>query len=146
MRIYTVLERPAAAGRDPDVVLVKEGFSWPAFLAPPLWALYQRQWLGLVLYVLAVTLLGLFADLAALDPVTESALALGFTVLVGSGANDWRRRTLGRQGYALIGVVAAPDLGIAEARWFLGSAPGAGGAPRVAAPLPPPPVPPATPA
>ena len=138
MRIYTVHERAVVAGQDRDAVLVKEGFSWPAFLVAPLWALHHRQWLGLVAYAVAVTLLGLAAEGADLVEASELALALGFAILVGASANDWRRRTLAREGYGLAGVVAAPDLEAAEERWFLGLEFGAGAPRRSIAPAPPP--------
>lgn len=151
MRIYTVHERPGVPGeaRDAalaDAVLVKEGFSWPAFLAAPLWALHHRQWLGLVAYAVAVTLLGLAAEGAALGEASAATLALGFAILVGASANDWRRDTLARQGYGLAAVVAAPDLEAAEERWFLGLELGAQAARRSTAPAPPPPAPPSGPA
>ncbi len=142
MRIYTVHARPGVPGEDRDAVLVKEGFSWPAFLVAPLWALHHRQWLGLVAYAVAATLLGLAAAGAALGEAVGSVLALGFAILVGASANDWRRRTLAREGYGLAGVVVAPDLESAEERWFLGLAFGAGAARRSTAPAPPPPPPP----
>ncbi|MEE8247113.1 MAG: DUF2628 domain-containing protein [Alphaproteobacteria bacterium] len=147
MRIYTVHERPVVPGEAQDAalvdaVLVKEGFSWPAFLVAPLWALHHRQWLGLLAYAVAVTLLGLATEGAALGEASAAALALGFAILVGASANDWRRRTLAREGYRLAGVVVAPDLESAEERWFLGLAFGAGAARRATAPAPPPPPPP----
>lgn len=143
MRIYTVHERAVVPGQAQDAalvdaVLVKEGFSWLAFLVAPLWALHHRQWLGLVAYAVAVTLLGLAAEGAALGAAAASVLALGFAILVGASANDWRRRTLARQGYGLAGVVAAPDLEAAEERWFLGLEVGAGAPRRSSAPTPPP--------
>ncbi len=138
MRIYTVHERPVVPGEDRDAVLVKEGFSWLAFLVAPLWALHYRQWLGLLAYAVAVTLLGLAAEGAALGEASAATLALGFAILVGASANDWRRRTLARQGYGLAGVVAAPDLEAAEERWFLGLEFAAGAPRRAIAPAPPP--------
>ncbi len=150
MRIYTVHERPVVPGQDQDAalvdaVLVKEGFSWLAFLVAPLWALHHRQWLGLVAYAVALTLLGLAAQGAALGEAAQSVLARGLALLVGASANDWRRRTLAREGYGLAGVVAAPDLEAAEERWFLGLAFGAG-APRRSSDPAPPPAPPSGPA
>ncbi len=118
MRIYTVHERPVPLGADRDVVLVKEGLCWPAFLVAPLWALYRRLWLGFLVYVAAVAGLGVAADAVALAAPTEAALSLGFSLLVGFEANDWRRRSLARRGYRLHGVVTGRDLEAAEAKLF----------------------------
>lgn len=103
MRIYTVHYRPDAAGG--DIVLVKEGFNWPAFLFGPLWALARGLWavtLGLVAAAAAVVAAGLFLPLGT---VTWTALAAGAALAVGHSANDLRRWTLERRGYSEEGVV-----------------------------------------
>ena len=100
-RAWQVLQRPAMPGRDPDVVLVKDGICWPALFVPVLWGLYRQQWL-FVLAVLGVSLLLLIAALLGLDPVTEGALTLLVNVAAALFANDWRTWRLE-----------------AERRWFL---------------------------
>ena len=59
------------APRHPDdlYVLVKEGFSWPAFFFGPLWALSHRMWVVSAL---------LFAALIAIGMVPVSLLAIAF--------------------------------------------------------------------
>ena len=116
MRIYTVQRRPVSAGADPDVVLVKEGFCWPAAILPPVWLLWHRQWLGLAAYLLGAVVLGLAGTLAG--PAAETWIGLGYAVLVGASANDWRRWRLARQGYRLEEVVAAGSLAEAETLYF----------------------------
>lgn len=128
MRIYTVHLGPALpAGAPPraapeggarDLVLVKEGFSWPAFFASVLWALYHRMWLTAALLLLASALVAAAAGALALDPAREAAVSLGYSALVGSFANDWRRASLAHRGYEEAGVVAAPALEAAEHRAF----------------------------
>lgn len=103
MRIYTVHYRPAAA--DDDLVLVKEGFCWPAFLFTTLWALWHRLWV-VALGLAAVTAgIGVGGALLGLGPIADAALSLGATLLVGFVANDLRRWTLMRRGFSDEGVV-----------------------------------------
>lgn len=118
MRVYTVHERPSPSGQEPDVVLIKEGFCWPAFAAAPLWGLHHRLWLGVIVYLAAVTALAAGAEAAALAPAARLPFFAGFALLVGFEANDWRRRALSRRGYRLLGVSAGRNLNAAERRFF----------------------------
>ena len=118
MLLYTLHERPVARAEDRDVVLVKEGFCWPAFVLPLVWGLYRRLWLGVLVYLALVAAAAAVVGLGAVDRVTETALALGLAILVGAEANDWRRRSLARRGYRPRGVVAGADLEMAEERFF----------------------------
>jgi hypothetical protein len=114
MRIWTVhLPRgtalPARARNAP--VLVREGFSWGAFLLALPWFLAHRMWLESAGY------LGLVLRLAALVPGWAALpAALALQVLVGAHAQDLRRASLARRGRPAAHVVAAPDAEMALAR------------------------------
>jgi Protein of unknown function (DUF2628) len=118
MRMYTVHLRPFRPGEDPDVVLVKEGFSWLAFLAAPLWALWQRQWLALLAYGILAGTIAALVDFADVTPATEILVEGTLAWLVGLNAHDWQRWRLDRAGYRLAAVVAGRDLAEAERRFF----------------------------
>lgn len=123
MKIYTVHVRPAADGAYPDsrqaeAVFVPEGFSWWAFLLQPLWAIYHRLWLATALIVLLNIAAALMTDWLALGGSGGFWLNVVVALVIGWEANDWRRRTLKRQGYALRNIVAGDDLGEAERRYF----------------------------
>ena len=53
-----------------------------------------------------------------LDPAGQAVVLIGFVILVGYNANDWRRGGLARRGYLLADVVAGRDLAAAEQRFF----------------------------
>jgi hypothetical protein len=57
MRIYTVHMKRTGQGKknDPDqgLVLIKEGFSWPAFFLSGLWALWHRMWFWAAIIIAA---------------------------------------------------------------------------------------------
>ena len=93
MRIYTAHLRP---GREP--VLVREGFSWGAFLFGPLWLVAYRAWIAAALVVAAL----LLAGSTAAGPVAGFALFL----LLGLFGNDIRRWSLGLGRFELAHVVA----------------------------------------
>ena len=118
MRIYTVHCRPGSREPDAEAILVKEGFSWPAFLIPPLWLLYHKLWLA----AFVVTVFGIALDVglvfAGVDSTTSLIAEVGYSLFIGFGANDWRRAKLARIGYRLTGIVAAGDHDGAMRRYF----------------------------
>ncbi len=99
MRIYTAHTSP---GRPP--VLVKEGFSWGAFLFGPLWLLAYRAWVPGVLALCVWIAVGVLVP----KPFVGAAI---FTLhwAVGLFGRDLRRWSLARSGFLLVHVVAAPD-------------------------------------
>lgn len=117
MRLYTVhLGPPSDTGR--DVVFVKEGFSWPAFLFTFFWALFKGLWLTAIFIFTAQVLLGAVTFSAGLAPEADTAASLALLVLIGAFGNDLQRFELARRGYDQVGVVAGPDPDTAALRAF----------------------------
>jgi hypothetical protein len=115
--VYTVHVR--GRGRaDEDVVLVKDGFSWPAFFFTVIWALWHRMWLFALIVIASGVAIGLVSDLLGLDPFTDAAIGLAWSILIGFEANDARRRTLARRDYDVEDVVLGLNLAQAEHRFF----------------------------
>lgn len=115
MRIWSVAVR--GNGRlEPDIVLVKEGFSWPAFMFGPLWFLWHRLWLALLGYLAANIVLAGALALFGANPAQQLLAGVAFALLVGWHGNDLRRWTLLRRGYRLVELVVARDEGEAEKR------------------------------
>ncbi len=89
-------------GRHP--VLVREGWSWPAFAFGPLWLSTQRAWIPAVLHgALLAVAMGVLAG-----PV-RSVAVWTLAVLAGLLGRDLVRWSLERRGYHLVHVVAARD-------------------------------------
>jgi hypothetical protein len=122
MATYTVHEPPARAGEaasDPDrLVFVRDGFYFWAFLFGPLWMLWRRLWLVLLMYVVAMA--ALQAGLWALGASGSTTFVVGLLIalLVGFEAGTLWRWTLSRRGWNGVGVVVAPNLEAAERRFF----------------------------
>ena len=118
MRVYTVHLRREGLDPDRDVMLVKEGFCWPALLVSVLWALWCRLWwVALAILAAELALSGMVA-LLGLDPVSEAVVTVGFAVIVGFVANDLKRWTLRRQGFVEVAVVTAESRDAAERRFY----------------------------
>jgi Protein of unknown function (DUF2628) len=122
MPIYTVHQPPLRAAQtspDPErFVFVRDGFYFWAFLLTPLWMLWHRLWLVLLIFVVvhvgvesAMSFLGLGAG------ALFFVLAL-ISLLVGIEASTLRRFTLARRGFRQVGVVGGSNMEIAERRFF----------------------------
>lgn len=100
MRSWTVHLAPADVKAP---ILIREGFSFWAFLFGPFWLFRHRAWIagGVVLLVLI--------SVNFLDDPWGIALALAFHLLLGFHGGDLRRWTLRRRGWKLAHVVQARD-------------------------------------
>jgi hypothetical protein len=112
MKIYTSHTKP---GDDP--VLVREGFSWAAFLLGPLYLAAHRAWVPAALNLAAIILLQ-----AICGALGSPAPMLGLAILQGLFARDLWRWGLARRGFASGPVVAATNQDQAFAR-LLGARP-----------------------
>ncbi len=118
MRVYTIHLRPRSAAPDRDAVLVKEGFSWPAFFFGPLWALAHGMWLAAIAFFAIEVVADLACQFAGLHPLGATAVGLGVAIAIGMVGNDLHRRTLARRGWRAEGLVAAAGHDAALRRWF----------------------------
>jgi hypothetical protein len=148
MAVYTVYQPPLPEGQsapNPEqFVFVRDAFAWLAFFLAPLWMLWHRLWLALVIYLVVVA--GLVVALRTIiGPGLLSAVVMFvIALLVGFEANSLRRWTLERRRWKNIGVVVGDDLESAERRFFDGweeRAPAAAPQPQTQPPLPMPPHP-----
>lgn len=118
--IYTVHARGWSPASDADAVFIKEGFSWPAFVFGPIWALWFGMWkTAIFLLVLSIVVSGMLVVLGITE-AGELAVTLAFQAAMGFWGNDWRRYALARRDYAERGVVSGRKLADAERHYFAG--------------------------
>ncbi len=118
MKMYSVHLRRHGLDPDRDVRLVKEGFSWLAFVLAFLWALWHRLWLEAAVIFALNAGINLAALELSLDPLSHGALSLGLAAIVGYLGNDMKCRKLARQGFVLAGVASGEDSDAALARFL----------------------------
>ena len=122
MAIYTVLAPKARDGenaRDVDpmaIVFVKEGVSWPALFVAGPWLIYRRMWLVLAAYL--VLAIGVSAIGRQFGGSIPGIILIAIHLLFALEANELRRWTLLRRGYAFLGVTEGRGLEAAEIRYF----------------------------
>lgn len=97
MRFWTAHTRSAHTP-----VLLREGFSWGAFIFGPLWLAVHRAWIAAAL-ALAAAILILTLMPAGLAWAAMAALAVG----LGLSGQDCRRWSMNHRGFTLTQVVAA---------------------------------------
>ncbi|MER2604490.1 MAG: DUF2628 domain-containing protein [Siculibacillus sp.] len=98
------------------LVLLREGWSWPAFLVPFVWAPWNRLWLvflGWLAATVAIQGLDHWAG-GSVGAIVSFAFMFWFAL----EANELRRWTLERRGFALVGLIEAGDAVEAEARFL----------------------------
>jgi Protein of unknown function (DUF2628) len=122
MAVYAVFE-PALRKNETQVAperfrFVRDGFSWGAFLFGPLWMLWRRLWLALVIY--AVLTAALLAGLWAINASAGVLIVVAFlwALLLGFEGASVRRWTLARRGWIERGVVVGRGRLAAEASFF----------------------------
>ena len=120
MSIYTVhmketSDQPSAFER---AVFVRDGFGWWALVLGPLWLLWNRAWLGFVIWCLFQIALGLLVQSHVIHMGTQSLLELLIAVALGFEAASIRRYVLRRRGFHLVDVVQHRRLVDAERRFF----------------------------
>jgi len=122
MSVYTVHEPPLRAGNaapDPDrFQFVRDGFYFWAFLLTPLWMLWHRMWLVLVLYVVIDAGLENAMYYSGVGTALIVLVQLLISLLIGMEASTLRRLSLARRGWRNVGVVSGETLEAAERRFF----------------------------
>lgn len=119
---YTLHLPEHAIPGDPEALerseIVRDGFSWWAFVAPMLWLFWHRHWVLGIAAGLIVGLVGL--GLSALGLRTGAILGVEILIhlLFGFEAASLRRLVYERRGRPVGDVVTAIDAADAEAKSF----------------------------
>jgi len=101
-----------------EIVAVKEGFCWPAFLFSLVWATLHRLWLFAfsLMGLCSVTYFTLYQQGA--EPTFNLIVCFGIFALFGYHANDFRRFKLRRAGHLERGIILAPTVDAAVQRYL----------------------------
>jgi len=100
-------DRPSLS-QQAEAVVVREGFSYWAFLMPLVWCAYHRAWRPLgALVILSAALAFLFSDYGLNNSFLMLVMDALVALFVGLAAADLRGAALHRQGFDLVNVVVA---------------------------------------
>lgn len=122
MTAYTVHEPPFPAGermeRAEQLVFIKDGFSWPAFLFGPFWLFAQKLWVAAAGYIVIVSLASLALTALGVPDVWITMLTLGLNLALGFEAPLLQTAKLEQQGWAMLGAVSGRGIAECERRFL----------------------------
>lgn len=122
MKTYTLHVPVDSTPGDPQALdralLVKDGFSWGAFIFSFFWFFAHRLWIAGLMVLVAAFSLGLLLQWLRVGEGGMFLAAFLLALLVGIEANSLRRWTLTRRGRPEVDVVAARDREEAETKTF----------------------------
>lgn len=116
-KIFNVYEKPEAADPADRMLLLREGFSYWAFLFGIFWLLMHRMWRVAVLFFAAQVVTASVGEILGFSQVSLGLLQLWLQVMLGFHAYELRGATLVRCGYRLAGVLVAESEMHAERRY-----------------------------
>ncbi len=117
-RTYTAYVLGAAVYDEGGFKLVKDGFSWPAFLFAVPWALWHRMWIVAAALVAIQIGLGILPGLAGFGEIAQGALSLAMAMAMGFAGADLRDWSLRAGGYQATQVIIAENRDMAERRFL----------------------------
>lgn len=101
-----------------NIVLVKDGFCWPALLFTPFWLIFRGMWLVLVMYIGISLLFWAIENSGYISSGIAFWAQVGLSILFAFEANYLRKWTLQRGNYRHIGVSLGRNLQEAEFNFF----------------------------
>ncbi len=122
MSVFTVHEPPlraADSAPNPErFTFVRDGFYFWAFALTPLWMLWHRMWLVLLIYLIVAVGADNAMHYAGIGSGGVVVFQLAISLLIGFEASTLRRFTLARRGWKNVGVVAGDGVEAAERRFY----------------------------
>ena len=117
MKSYDVLESPVGKR-----VVIKRGWSWPAFLFGAIWMLVKRLW-GLLAFVVVIYYVLSSVALSGDDAeLISSLLLIAMNVVYGLKGNAWRYSNTLKRGYEVVATVEAHTAEGAESTYLKNTA------------------------
>jgi hypothetical protein len=99
-------------------VLVRDTFSWGAFILTALWFFWHRLWLVGIGVLVGFFLVQVVLQLLGAHPTAVFLAQVLLSLLLGLEASSLRRWTLHRRGYPAVDTVLAGNVEEAEAKAF----------------------------
>lgn len=117
MASYLFLTPPGRARGDEQTVVLRDGFSFLAYLLPPVWFLLHRLWFEALFVALLLGLAGLVAETGYLGPAGPFP-GIALCLFCGLESGNLRLRHLERKGFRLAAALEARNLAEAEEIFF----------------------------
>lgn len=117
MASFVMMQAPATASGEQDLpIAVRDGFSWFAFLIPPLWFAWNRLWVEAAVALAVLIALNAVGIQSGMEGMA-SLLSLLVSLWAGLEGAVMRIAGLRRRGFAELGAVEAANRDDAELRF-----------------------------
>ena len=116
MRIYTIYD---PNDNTPNILPIKEGFNWFAFIFPLPWALLNRLWLSALGVIISNIMLVWILIENGGNYVAQTLAFFGLALIIGIVANDIKRYNLIRRGYGERAILLANSKKSALSRYVV---------------------------
>lgn len=117
MKLYNALIKKNNQGTIEDIILIKEGFSYPAFFFSGLWFLYHKMWKEFAVLALINILFAVSSKISS--GFDKAALEFAFIFIIALNANYWFcEKLLKTKNYEFIGLVFGDNAANAKLRFI----------------------------
>lgn len=121
MQLYNSYIKKTQEGEIEDLIFVKNGFSFPAFIFSLAWFAYKKMFLVATTGLLFIILLSnIFSAFLKSDPAGTSIAFLTALLIIGVNGNYWYSKFLKRKGYDFVGCVFGKNKEEAKLRFVEG--------------------------
>jgi len=115
MKLYNALVKKNESGKIEDIIMIKEGFSWKAFIFNGIWFIYHRLWREIIILFSISLIFVFFAKLS--NDFDKASLQLVLVFMVALNANHWLCDNLKKKGYEFVGIVFGSNNNNAKLRF-----------------------------
>lgn len=105
MKLYSALIKKNDEGKISDMIFLKDGFCYKAFLFSGLWFLYHKMWKEFAVLIATNCALSLLIDFNFISDIDQILLNIALMFLIGFNANKWLFENLKEKGYKFSGAV-----------------------------------------
>ncbi len=102
MHIYSVYGEAKDSNNLQKIVIIKEGFSWPAFCFSIFWIVYSAHWLVSCGVLFSVILTVIYLKVDVIEMISSY---LWFSIFLGIFANDMQRWFLEKKNFQLLDLI-----------------------------------------
>jgi hypothetical protein len=110
--------RPGQVAAPEKIVVLRDGFSWGAFLFGPFWLAWRRAWLAALLWTAALVLVAIAAVALGLSAASQCVIALALAVTLGFEGPWLVAWALARKGCPEADLVIGDSIDEAEEVFF----------------------------
>jgi hypothetical protein len=105
MKLYNSYLKKSQTGSAEDLILIKNGFSYPAFFFTPLWIIHHKMWKELFALIFIFLAFHLLHQQTLLNNGDILSVYFSLALMIGVNANYWYSELLSNDNYQFMGCI-----------------------------------------